>query len=275
MGTLYIVATPIGNLEDLSPRAVRIMGEVGLIAAEDTRRTRKLLSYFKISTSLTSYFDHNKIKKLDTILSALSSGDVALVSDGGMPTISDPGYQLVRSALESGYKVLPVPGPSALLAALSVSGLPTDAFVYLGFLPRKSSERKRVLSDNSADERTLVFFESPHRLLDCLTDIETELGNRPIAVGRELTKMHEEVFRDDVRSAIVHYNNSGVQGEVTLVVGGRPKALVNKWNNDQTLTYLKACVQSGKTLSEASKEVAKKSGWSRKDVYSLGLQDKF
>lgn len=275
MGTLYIVATPIGNLEDLSPRAVRIMGEVGLIAAEDTRRTRKLLSYFKISTSLTSYFDHNKIKKLDTILSALSSGDVALVSDGGMPTISDPGYQLVRSALESGYKVLPVPGPSALLAALSVSGLPTDAFVYLGFLPRKSSERKRVLSDNSADERTLVFFESPHRLLDCLTDIETELGNRPIAVGRELTKMHEEVFRDDVRSAIVHYNNSAVQGEVTLVVGGRPKALVNKWNNDQTLTYLKACVQSGKTLSEASKEVAKKSGWSRKDVYSLGLQDKF
>jgi 16S rRNA (cytidine1402-2'-O)-methyltransferase len=161
------------------------------------------------------------------------------------------------------------------LAALSVSGLPTDAFVYLGFLPRKSSERKRVLSDNSADERTLVFFESPHRLLDCLADIETELGNRPIAVGRELTKMHEEVFRADVRSAIVHYNNSAVQGEVTLVVGGRSKALVNKWNNDQTLTYLKACVQSGQTLSEASTEVAKKSGWSRKDVYSLGLQDKF
>jgi 16S rRNA (cytidine1402-2'-O)-methyltransferase len=273
MGTLYIVATPIGNLEDLSPRAVRIMGEVGLIAAEDTRRTRKLLSYFKISTSLTSYFDHNKIKKLDSILLALSRGDVALVSDGGMPTISDPGYQLVRSALESGYKVLPVPGPSALLAALSVSGLPTDAFVYLGFLPRKSSERKRVLSDNSADKRTLVFFESPYRLLDSLNDIETELGNRPIAIGRELTKLHEEVFRGDVRSAIVHYNSSGVQGEVTLVVGGRSKALVNKWNNDETLACLKACVQSGKTLSEASREVAKKSGWSRKDVYSLGLQD--
>jgi len=273
MGTLYIVATPIGNLEDLSPRAVRIMGEVGLIAAEDTRRTRKLLSYFKINTSLTSYFDHNKIKKLDSILSALSRGDVALVSDGGMPTISDPGYQLVRSALESGHKVLPVPGPSALLAALSVSGLPTDAFVYLGFLPRKSSERKRVLSDNSADKRTLVFFESPHRLLDSLNDIETELGNRSIAIGRELTKIHEEVFRGDIRSAIVHYNNSGVQGEVTLVVGGRSKGLENKWNNDETLACLKACVKSGKTLSEASKEVAKKSGWSRKDVYSLGVQD--
>ncbi len=273
MGTLYIVATPIGNLEDLSPRAVRIMDEVGLIAAEDTRRTRKLLSYFEINTPLTSYFEHNKIKKLDRILSALSSDDVALVSDGGMPTISDPGYHLVRSALESGYNVLSVPGPSALMAALSISGLPTDAFVYLGFLPRKSSERQRVLSDNSADVRTLVFFESPYRLLDSLADIESELGNRPIAVCRELTKIHEEIFRGDIRSAIAHFNNSAVRGEITLVVGGCPKALVDKWNDDLTLAHLKSSVQSGKTLSEASKEVAKKSGWSRKDVYSLGLQD--
>ena len=275
MGTLYIVATPIGNLEDLSPRAVRIMDEVGLIAAEDTRRTRKLLSYFEINTPLTSYFEHNKIKKLDRILSALSSDDVALVSDGGMPTISDPGYHLVRSALESGYNVLSVPGPSALMAALSISGLPTDAFVYLGFLPRKSSERQRVLSDNSADVRTLVFFESPYRLLDSLADIESELGNRPIAVCRELTKIHEEIFRGDIRSAIAHFNNSAVRGEITLVVGGCPKALVDKWNDDLTLAHLKSSVQSGKTLSEASKEVAKKSGWLRKDVYSLGLQDKF
>ena len=272
MGTLYIVATPIGNLEDLSPRAIRVLGEVGLVAAEDTRRTKKLLSYFNINTPLTSYFDHNKLKKIDTILSALSSDDVAVVSDSGMPTISDPGYQLVVAALESGYEVRPIPGPSALLAALSVSGLPTDAFVYLGFLPRKSSERQRMLADNSAEKRTLVFFESPHRLQDSLVDIETELGNRPIAVGRELTKMHEEMFRGDVRSAQQHFNGL-VRGEITLVVGGCPKELVAKWTNVQVLQSLEIATRSGKTLSEASKEVAKKSGWLRKDVYSLGLQD--
>ena len=272
MGTLYIVATPIGNLEDLSPRAIRVLGEVGLVAAEDTRRTKKLLSYFNINTPLTSYFDHNKLKKIDTILSALSSDDVAVVSDSGMPTISDPGYQLVVAALESGCEVRPIPGPSALLAALSVSGLPTDAFVYLGFLPRKASDRQRMLADNSAEKRTLVFFESPHRLQDSLVDIETELGNRPIAVGRELTKMHEEMFRGDVRSAQQHFN-SLVRGEITLVVGGCPKELAAKRSNAQVLQSLEVATMSGKTLSEASKEVAKKSGWLRKDVYSLGLQD--
>ena len=265
MGTLYIVATPIGNLEDLSPRAIRVLGEVGLVAAEDTRRTKKLLSYFNINTPLTSYFDHNKLKKIDTILSVLSGDDVAVVSDSGMPTISDPGYQLVVAALESGYEVRPIPGPSALLAALSVSGLPTDAFVYLGFL-------QRMLADNSAEGRTLVFFESPHRLQDSLADIETELGNRPIAVGRELTKMHEEMFRGDVRSAQKYFNSS-VRGEITLVVGGCPKELAAKWSNAQILQSLEVATMSGKTLSEASKEVAKKSGWLRKDVYSLGLQD--
>ena len=272
MGTLYIVATPIGNLEDLSPRAIRILGEVGLVAAEDTRRSRKLLSYFNINTALTSYFDHNKLKKIDSILSALSRDDVALISDSGMPTISDPGYQLVVAALEAGYEVRPIPGPSALLAALSVSGLPTDAFVYLGFLPRKSSERKRTLADNSTEERTLVCFEAPHRLQEALGDIETELGNRPIAVGRELTKMHEEIFRGDVRSAQHHFK-SLVKGEITLVVGGSPKKIVDKWSDAQVLQSLEIATMSGKTLSEASKEVAKKSGWLRKDVYSLGIQD--
>ena len=172
MGTLYLVATPIGNLEDLNPRALRMLGEVELIAAEDTRHTRKLLSHFEIDTPLTSYFEHNKMSKLGAILESLRRGDVALVSDGGMPAISDPGYELLCAALAAGHDVRPVPGPSALIAALAVSGLPTDAFVFLGFLPRKPSERRRLLAENASDRRTLVVFESPHRLSVALADIE-------------------------------------------------------------------------------------------------------
>ena len=191
MGTLYLVATPIGNLEDLSPRAVSTLREARLIAAEDTRVTRKLLAHFDLHTSLTSYLEHNKLSKLDSILAALAQGDVALVSDAGTPAINDPGYELVRAALAAGHSVCPIPGPSAPLAALAASGLPTAAFLYLGYLPRKSTDRRALLEQIAALSYTLIFLESPHRLLAGLADLEYSLGDRQIAVARELTKVHE------------------------------------------------------------------------------------
>src|SRR5512140_1776589 len=195
MGTLYLVATPIGNLEDMSPRAIRILREARLIAAEDTRHTRQLLTHFDIHTPLTSYYEHNKLAKLETILAALAEGDVALVSDAGTPAINDPGYELVRAALAAGHTVSPIPGPSAPLAALAASGLPTDAFLYLGYLPRKSAERRELLTGVAALPYTLIFLETPHRLLEALDDLLAALGDRPMAAARELTKLHEQVYR--------------------------------------------------------------------------------
>ena len=182
MGTLYLVATPIGNLEDLSPRAVRTLREAHLIAAEDTRVTRKLLTHFDLHTPLTSYFEHNKLTKLDAVLAALTQGDVALVSDAGTPAINDPGYELVRAALAAGHDICPIPVPYAPLAALAASGLPTDAFLYLGYLPRKASERLEMLEQIAGMPYTLIFLEAPHRLLAGLSSLETSLGDRQIAV---------------------------------------------------------------------------------------------
>src|SRR5512140_1220996 len=178
MGTLYLVATPIGNLEDMSPRGVRVLREAVLIAAEDTRHTGKLLKHFEIDTPLTSYFEHNKLNKLDFILEKLASGDVALVSDAGTPAINDPGYELVKAALDSGLDVVPIPGPSAPIAALTVSGLPTDSFLYLGYLPHKTSERHRRLEEVESQPYTLIFLESPHRIVEALEDIAAILGDR-------------------------------------------------------------------------------------------------
>ena len=273
MGTLYLIATPIGNLEDLSPRAARMLGEVDLIAAEDTRHTRKLLSHFNINTPLTSYFEHNKLSKLDTVLAALRRGDVALVSDGGMPAISDPGYELLHAALAAGHEVRPLPGPSALMAALAVSGLPTDAFVYLGFLPRKPLERRRLLAENVSDRRTLVAFESPHRLRAALADIEAELGERPLAVARELTKLYEEIFRGAVSAAREYFAQVPVRGEVTIVIGGCIESVQEKWSPEQVRAALQAALQAGESRSQAAKEVAQQSGWPRREVYRLELPD--
>ena len=204
MGTLYLVATPIGNLEDMSPRAVRTLRESALIAAEDTRHTGKLLKHFEIDTPLTSYFEHNKLKKLDFILEKLSIGDVALVSDAGTPAINDPGYELVKAALASGQNVVPIPGPSAPIAALTVSGLPTDAFLYLGYLPHKTSERHKRLEEIMGQPYTLVFLKSPYRIIESLEDILSILGNRGICVAREMTKMFEEYWRGNVERARWH-----------------------------------------------------------------------
>lgn len=269
MGTLYLVATPIGNLEDITARALRVLREATLIAAEDTRHTRQLLAHFDIHTPLTSYFEHNKLSKLDEILSALAAGDVALVSDAGTPGLSDPGYELVRAALDAGHAVVPVPGPSALLGALVASGLPPDAFVYLGFLPRKDSDRQRLLASVAREPRTLVAFEAPHRLLDALRDIEATLGDRPVAVARELTKLHEEIFRGPASAARAHFAQKEILGEITLVVGGAPEAAPEPWDEARVRAEVEKLAGEGLKKKDASRLVAELSGWPVREVYKV------
>jgi 16S rRNA (cytidine1402-2'-O)-methyltransferase len=274
MGTLYLVATPIGNLEDLSPRAVRTLREVRLIAAEDTRVTRKLLTHFDLHTPLTSYFEHNKLNKLDVILAALTAGDVALVSDAGTPAINDPGYELVKAALAAGHTVCPIPGPSAPLAALAASGLPTDAFLYLGYLPRRSSDLKAFTGQVSSLPYTLIFLESPHRLLDALADLQSVLGDRQIAVARELTKFHEEIWRGSISGAMEHFTQNEPRGEFTLVVAGKPLEEKPLWAENKVMIAIKFGLKLGESPSALAKRVADESGWNRKEIYSLIMDTK-
>ncbi len=269
MGTLYLVATPIGNLEDMTPRAVRILGEVRLIAAEDTRHTQKLLNHFDIRTPLTSYFEHNKLSKLDLILSALSQGDVALVSDAGTPAINDPGYELVRAALDAGHEVSPIPGPSAPLAALAASGLPTDSFLYLGYLPRKSSERKALVGQVANLSYTLIFLETPHRLLAALDDLGSELGDRQVAVARELTKVHEEIWRGTIPGAVEYFTRNEPRGEFTLIVAGRKMKEPERWTKEKVMIAIKFGLKLGESPSALAKRVAHESGWARREIYDL------
>ena len=271
MGTLHLVATPIGNLEDLSPRAVRILRETLLIAAEDTRQTRKLLTHFDIHTPLTSYFEHNKLAKLDAILAALAQGDVALVSDAGTPAINDPGYELVRAALQAGHAVSPIPGPCAPVAALAASGLPTDAFLYLGYLPRRSSERRALLEQVAGLSYTLVFLETPHRLLAGLADLEACLGDRQIALARELTKVHEEIRRGTLSAARVYFTKNEPRGEFTLVVAGRTKTKKQKWNEEQVRIAIQTGLDNRESPSALAKRVSDESGWARREIYKIAI----
>jgi 16S rRNA (cytidine1402-2'-O)-methyltransferase len=268
VGTLYLVATPIGNLEDISARALRILGEATLIAAEDTRQTRKLLDHYQIRTALTSYHEHNKIAKIDQILASLEIGDVAVVSDAGTPALNDPGYELVRAAIQAGYTVSPIPGPSAPLSALVASGLPTDAFVYLGYLPRKAAERKNLLGKAKELPYTLIFLETPHRLLAALDDLEVSLGDRQIAVGRELTKLHEEIFRGRISSARLHFSEQPRRGEFTLVVAGNPGG-DEPWPEERVRRAAQASLAQGISPSKVSAQLAAESGWPRRKVYRL------
>ena len=222
MPVLYIIATPIGNLEDISLRALRFLREVKLIAAEDTRTTRRLLNAYNIKTPLTSYHEHSKRAKLDYLLNYLEKEDLALVSEAGMPGLSDPGYELIVAAIERGIPVVPIPGASAVITALVVSGLPTDQFLYLGFLPRRKGQRQRLLSSIVDEPRTIVAFETPHRLREALSDIEEILGNRRLSVCRELTKVHEEIFRGRVSQAREHFAEP--RGEFSLVIEGKTRA---------------------------------------------------
>jgi len=224
-GTLYLVATPIGNVEDLSPRAQRILGAVDLIAAEDTRHTQGLLTRFAIKKPLVSYHDHNKERRTPELIGKLAQGaSVAIVSDAGSPGISDPAFTLVRAAVEADLAVVAVPGPSSALCALEVSGLPTDRFVFEGFLPRRAMRRKRRIEELRADPRTLIFFESPHRLRESLRDLASVLGERPASISRELTKKFEETRRGTLRSLLEWVEEAPPRGEFVLVVGGAPDA---------------------------------------------------
>jgi 16S rRNA (cytidine1402-2'-O)-methyltransferase len=269
MGTLYLIATPIGNLEDITLRAVRLLQQVDLVAAEDTRHTGRLLSHIGADTPQISYNDHNKLTRLDVVLNALESGDVALVSDAGTPGLSDPGYKLVQAAIAHGFRVVPVPGPSALTAALVASGLPTDSFVYLGFLPRQSTARRRLLSELSDQRRTLVAFESTHRLAATLEDIQLVLGDRDIAVARELTKLHEEIWRGPVSGARDHFAGD-VRGEITLVIAGADEPA--PWDEDRVRNWVGRLMDQGQTHREAVKETARVSGWSRRNIYQLTIK---
>jgi len=269
---LYLVATPIGNLEDISARALRILSEVHLIAAEDTRHTRKLLAHYNIHTPTTSYYEHNKAGKLEQILKELSQGDVAVVSDAGTPGLNDPGYELVREALSAGHQVRPIPGPSAPIAALVASGLPTDAFLYLGYLPRKSGERIRLLKDIVDLSYTLIFLEAPHRLLGALDDLLAILGDREIAVARELTKVYEEIFRGTISAAQHHFSIQVPRGEFTLVVSGHKEE--QSWSEERLREALREQLDQSMPPAQIASQLALQSHWPRREVYRLVNEEK-
>jgi 16S rRNA (cytidine1402-2'-O)-methyltransferase len=269
MGILYLVATPIGNLEDMSPRAIRVLHEAALIAAEDTRHTGNLLRHFEITTPITSYFEHNKLAKLDFILEKLVSGDVALVSDAGTPAINDPGYELVRAALASGFEVRPVPGPSAPIAALAVSGLPTDSFLYLGYLPHKKGERRKAIQRIADQPYTLIFLESPHRIVDALADLLASLGDRRVCVAREMTKMFEEYWRGTLSGVVEYFKSQPVRGEFTLVIAGKADEAVPVWTQEELTKAIEREIQNGKSAKQIAVELAEPSGWGKKEIYAL------
>lgn len=269
MPILYVVATPIGNLEDISLRALRILREVKLIAAEDTRRTKRLLTAYDIRTPMTSYHERNKWSKLGYILDCLKDGDVALVSDAGTPGMSDPGYELIVAASQRGIPVVPIPGPSVIITALVVSGLPTGRFIYLGFLPRKASSRRRLLESVADEQGTMVVLEAPHRLLAALHDILLTLGDRKIAVCRELTKIYEEVFRGTISQAIEHFTEP--RGEFTLVIEGKgekDKPLLTE-DIERQLHRMR---HSGVMAKEAIARLAGETGLSKKELYQAWLR---
>jgi 16S rRNA (cytidine1402-2'-O)-methyltransferase len=266
MGTLYVVPTPIGNLEDITLRALRVLREVSLIAAEDTRRAAILLSHFDLHTPVTSYFEHNKLSKLDRILAALEQGDIALISEAGTPGLSDPGYELIRSAIERGHRIVPLPGATAAITALVASGLPTDSFVFVGFLPRKAGERRRALDDVKSERRTLIFYEAPHRVGETLADMLAIFGNRSMCAARELSKIHEEIWRGSISGAIERFSAEAL-GEFVLVVAGAPEE--ERWDEARVEAALHEEVEHGASSNEAAKRVAALSGWNKREVYAL------
>lgn len=269
--TLYIVATPIGNLEDMTYRAVRILGEVDLIAAEDTRHSLKLLTHFGISKSMTSYFDHNQQFKGERILNTLRNGkSVALISDAGTPCVSDPGYQLVRDAVAEGIPVIPIPGACAAIAALSASGLPTDTFTFAGFPPSRQGKRRSFLTEISPLPGTLVLYEAPHRLQETLLDIRHVLGERQVVVARELTKIYEELIRGEVSEVIDSVAGGKVRGEVVILIAPGDKIITEPASLKDTLVSL----LQDETLSmkDAAKKAAEITGVSRSEAYSLALR---
>ena len=263
IGILYICGTPIGNLEDITLRALRILKEVNLIAAEDTRHTLKLLNHYQINTKITSYYEYNKFKKAPYLVEILKNGqDIALVSDAGMPGISDPGYVLINLALKNNIKIIPVPGVSALITALVVSGLSTDKFVFEGFLPRKIKERKRCFKGIENEERTIIFYETPHRLKRALKDMLEIWGDRKVVIARELTKMYEEIIRGKLSQVLTEISTKEIKGEITLIVQGG----IKKKEND-SIDFLKdECI-----MQEYLKKL-KNQGYSNKDIIKIAQE---
>ena len=272
-GTLYLVGTPIGNLEDMTFRAVRTLQTVDLIAAEDTRRTGKLLQHFQITTSQISYHQHNQVSRTGEILERLKQGQaIALVTDAGMPGISDPGYELVKACWEAGVSVVPIPGVTAAITALSASGLPTEQFVFEGFLPAKGKARRDRLFALRTETRTLILYESPHRLLSTLGDLADAFGeDRAIVLARELTKLHEEFRRGTLKEAIALYQDRHPQGEFTLVIAGaiyHPLTL----SEAQLKAELQQLIAQGMTRSQASRQLAQLTNLPRRQIYQLTLE---
>ena len=270
MPTLYLVGTPIGNLEDISLRALRILGEVSLIAAEDTRVSGRLLKQYDINTPMTSYHEHSDQARIAAIIDKLSESDVALISDAGMPGLSDPGYRLVQAAIQAGVKVVPVPGPSAVIAALVASGLPTDKYLFHGFLPRQKKARRRTLNALVSLPFTLVFYEAPHRLLALLADIEAVLGDRQVSIGRELTKLYEEIWRGPASAATVYFGRGKIRGELTVVVEGA-NVVESRWDETAVKAAFAAEMEKGVGRKEAAATVSLRSKWRKREVYDLTL----
>jgi 16S rRNA (cytidine1402-2'-O)-methyltransferase len=273
IGTLYIVATPIGNLEDITLRALRILRDVDLIAAEDTRHSRKLLTHFGISKPLTSYFDHNKIIKGSLILDKLRDGmSVALISDAGTPCISDPGYQLVRDAVDSGIAVIPIPGPCAAVAALSASGLPTDSFTFEGFLPNRSGKRREKLLKLRDESRVLIFYEAPTRIVASLGDIHESMGDREVVLAREVSKVYEEFLRGRISHVLEKLTERQVKGEIVLLLAP-PEIVVEKADDIDIDEMLERYIaDDGISVKDAVKRVALETGIPRSRVYEAALR---
>jgi len=271
-GTLYIVGTPIGNLEDMTFRAVAVLQKVDAIAAEDTRHTGKLLHHFQISTPQISYHDHNRHTRHPELLQRLQEGQaVALVTDAGMPGISDPGYELVKVCVEAGIPVVPIPGVSAVTTALSAGGLPSDRFVFEGFLPVKGQERRDRLETVRAESRTLVFYESPHRLRQTLQDLADTLGaDRLMTIARELTKLHEQFWRGSTVEAIGYYQTREPQGEYTLIVAGH-EATQPMLSESALMAELQSLIRQGISRSQASRQLAQQTALPRRQIYQLAL----
>ncbi len=273
MGTLFIVPTPIGNLEDITLRALRVLREAALIAAEDTRTSRVLTRHFDIDTPMTSYHEHNKLSKLDEIFAALETADVALISDAGTPGISDPGFELIAAALERDIEVLPLPGACAITTALVGSGMATDSFRYVGFLPRKPKALRERLKDLKDDRETIVAYESPYRLADTLALIAEVMGaERRVCVARELSKKFEQFYRGSAGELRDHFAADNPRGEVTLVISGADPDDV-EWTEEQVRSALNQRLAAGEALSRAARAVAKSAGWSKNKVYQLGIKD--
>lgn len=270
-GTLYLVATPIGNLEDLTYRARRVLAEADVVACEDTRHTRRLLAHYGIPAPVVSYHEHNEAVRTTQLLQRLRRGeDVALVSDAGTPAVSDPGYTLIRQAAAAGITVVPIPGPSAVIAALTTSALPPDRFVFLGFLPRRSGERRRVLEEVARLPWTLVVFEAPHRMAAVLHDVHTVLGDRRIALARELTKKFEDIFRGTVSQALEHLRGHAPRGEFTIVVEGAGEQKTE--GKADAPGRMRVLLAQGIPPTEAVQDVMRSAGLSRREAYRLMLE---